>query len=82
MDDSFNELIYFPVWLLPETAIEVLCNRLVGALPNTLLVRDTIIPLVRGKGSPPRTNDLTRLPAVTDRQQRKETYTHMVYLWY
>ena len=35
-------------------------------------VRDTIIPLVRSKGSLPHTNDLTRPPAVTDRQKEKE----------
>ena len=33
MDDSFNRLISFPVWSLPETAIGVLCNGLVDALP-------------------------------------------------
>ena len=38
MDDSFNEVIKFPVWPLPETAMGVLCNCLVGALPYTLEV--------------------------------------------
>ena len=33
MDDSFNELIYFPVWPLPETAVGAQGNCLVGALP-------------------------------------------------
>ena len=47
----------------------VLNNCLVGALPYTL--RDTIIPLVRSKASPPRTNDLNRSQAVTDRQKTK-----------
>ena len=31
---------------------------------------DAIIPLVRGKGSQPRTNDVTRLPAATDRRTK------------
>ena len=30
------------------------------------------LPLVRSKGCSPRTNDPTRQPAVTDRQQKKE----------
>ena len=50
-----------------QTAEGVLCNCLVGALPYTL--RDTIIPLVRSESSPPRTDDLARSPAVTDRQK-------------
>ena len=33
IDHSFNGFIYFPVWPLPGTAMGVLCNRLVGALP-------------------------------------------------
>ena len=57
-DDSFNELIQYPVWPLPETAMGVL--------------RDTIIPLVRSKDSPARTNDLTRPPAVINRQKEKK----------
>ena len=32
-DDGFNELVQFPMWLLPETAMGVLCNCLLGALP-------------------------------------------------
>ena len=32
MDDSFNELLEFPVWPLPETATGVLCNCPSGAL--------------------------------------------------
>ena len=35
-------------------------------------VRDTIIPLVRSKGSPLRTNDVTRPPAVTDRHKSRK----------
>ena len=35
MNDSVNELNYFLVWPLPETAIGVLRNCLVGALPST-----------------------------------------------
>ena len=53
-----NELICFPVWPLPETAMGSLRNGLIGALPGTL--RDPIIPLVRCVGSPPHTNYQTR----------------------
>ena len=31
--DSFNELMQFPAWPLSETAMEVLCNCSLGALP-------------------------------------------------
>ena len=56
MDDSVNAYIYFLVWPLPETAMGLLCNCLVGALPYTwYTLRDTIIPLVRREGFP-RTN--------------------------
>ena len=48
------------IWSLPETAIGLLCNCLMSALSHTL--HDPIILLVRSKGSPPRTNDLTRPP--------------------
>ena len=48
MDISVNELIYFLVWPLPETAMGLLCNCLVGALPYTLLIGDTIIPPLCG----------------------------------
>ena len=47
----------------------VLCNCPVGDLPSVL--RDTIIPLVQSKIAPPRTNDLTRPPAVIDAKQQK-----------
>ena len=50
------------MWPLPETAMGVLCNCLLGAIPITL--RDAITPLVRGIGSPPGTTDPTRPPAV------------------
>ena len=36
-------------------------------------LRDVSIPLVRSKGSSPRTNNMTRLPAETDRQKTKNT---------
>ena len=73
MDDSFNELIYFPVWPLPETATGVLCNCLVVDCHKHYLVRDANIPLVWSKSSPPPTNDLTRPPAVIDRQKKKKS---------
>ena len=41
---------------------------------------DTIIPLVRVKGSPPGTNDLTRPPAVTNRQEKKKNGILVVYV--
>ena len=48
MDDSVNEVVYFLVWSLPETAMGVLGSILVDALPYTrYTLRDTIIPLVR-----------------------------------
>ena len=66
MDDSVNELIYFLVWALPETALDLLCNCLVGASPYTrYTLRDTIIPFVRREGSPRTKNDLTRPQVVT-----------------
>ena len=47
MDDSVYRLIHLLVWLLPETAMGLLCNCLVGALPYTwYTLRDTIISLV------------------------------------
>ena len=45
-----DELICFPVWPLPETAMGLLGNCLMDALPQTL--HDLIIPLMRSKGSP------------------------------
>ena len=51
MDDSVElTVFFFLVWPLPETAMGLLCNRLVGALRYNgihCLVRDTIILLVR-----------------------------------
>ena len=52
MDDSVElTVFFFLVWPLPETAMGLLCNRLVGALPycfiNTITLGDTTIPLVR-----------------------------------
>ena len=38
VDDSVNELIYFLVWALPETAMGLLSTCLVGALPYTRYV--------------------------------------------
>ena len=39
---------------------------------NTITLGDTIIPLVRSKGSPPRTNDLTRPPAIMIRPKKQK----------
>ena len=46
------------------------CNYPMGALPQTL--RDPIIPLVRSRGSPPRTNDRTRSPVATTTENQNE----------
>ena len=35
IDDTVNKLTYFLVWPLPETAMSLLCNCLVGVLPCT-----------------------------------------------
>ena len=82
MDDSVNELVCFLVWPHPETAMGLLCNFPVSASPYTL--RDAIIPRLRSKGAPPRTNDLesiSRSPAVINRQNKTETDgTLVVYL--
>ena len=50
MDDSVNELIFFPGWSVPKTAMGVQCNCLVGDLPH---LRDAIIPLCRAKALHP-----------------------------
>ena len=68
MDGSVEGIIFFPpVWPPPETAMDVPCNSLVGALPYTL--RDLIIPFVWSQGSLPRINDVTRPPAVVTAKQ-------------
>ena len=42
MDDSVNEVIFFLVWPLPETAMGLLCSCLVAALPYThYVIRST-----------------------------------------
>ena len=38
MDDSVNELIYFLVRPLPQTAMDLVCNCLAGALQHTQYV--------------------------------------------
>ena len=68
-----NELICFPVWTLPETAMELLCNYLMGAVPRT--PRDPIIPFVRSKCSPLQTKDLTRPPVAAT--ATSVSYTHL-----
>ena len=58
MGDSFNELVYFPVWPLPQTVLEVRCDCLMGVLPyKNTVVRNTIIRPVRSEGFPLRAND-------------------------
>ena len=58
---------------LQEIAMGILCIFLVSALPKHAL-RDTIIPLVRSQVFLPRTNYLTRPPAVvTAKQTNKKT---------
>ena len=42
--DNVNELPYFLVWPLPETAMATLCNSLVGALPHThYVIRSSLL---------------------------------------
>ena len=66
------------VWPLPETALGVLRNCLVGALTYTRCTpRDTIILLVRillvrSQGFPPRTNDLTPPPAMATAENKSQ----------
>ena len=68
MDDkASNELIFFLVWPLPETAMGMLLrNRLVGALGalpcKHYVVR--FIPLVRSEGSPHKRSNSTASPPV------------------
>ena len=54
-----NGLVCFMLWTLPEAAIGILCDCLVGTVPYTL--RATTNPVVQSLGSP-RTDDLTRPP--------------------
>ena len=56
-----NEFIYFLVWPLPETAIGILCNCLVGALPYTHYVISSPLCGVRVLHSAQ--NDPTRPPS-------------------
>ena len=66
-----KEVVCYLVWPLPETAMGILCNCLVGDLPHTrYTLRDTTIPFVRKSGSPPRTNDLTRPPSVVTAENK------------
>ena len=50
----------------------VLCNVLMG--DGTYPLGNTIIPLVLSDGSPPRSNDSTRPPSVTDRRRNEKDY--------
>ena len=54
----------------------VLCDCPRGCL-TMFTLRDTIIPLVRSKTSPPRTNDVTGLPAVIDPPLETQTKNGM-----
>ena len=74
IDDRFNELLSFPVWPLPETAMGVLLYVTASWVPyhKHHQVRDTIIPFVRSKGSPDGTIDLPRPPAVTGRRKKQK----------
>ena len=85
MDDSVNELIYFLVWPLPETAMGSLCSCLVGVPPYThYQVRDTTTPLC-AKGSSRTKNYVTRPPGVVtaekqQQQQQQQNSTLTVYV--
>ena len=65
-----NELVCFPVWPLPETAMGLPTTRYESA---SWVSYHTTIPLVRSKGSSPRTNDLhvTR-PSVAATAKKKK----------
>ena len=69
-----NELFCVMVWPLPETAMGILCTCLVGALQYTskYKLRNTTIPLAGTQGSPPRTNDPTRPPAMATAKTNKK----------
>ena len=69
-----NELICFPVWPLPETAMGLPCNYLMGALRRTR--RHPIIPLVRSKGSPPRTNGVALARPQVAAAAKKDIYIY------
>ena len=69
-----NELIFLPLWPLLETEMGFLCNCLMGVLT----LRDPIIPLVRSKGSPPRTDDLTQPPVAATAKKKKKTACPLV----
>ena len=69
-DDSVNDLIYYLVWPLAETAMALLCDCLVGALPYTHYVIDHP-PCAEGMFSP-HEHDLTRpLAVVTAKKQKR-----------
>ena len=73
MDDSVNDLTYFLVWPLPETAMSLPCNCLVGTSPYIhTIIGDTILPFVRKSTVSPHENDLTRPPAVKTAKKKKE----------
>ena len=62
------ELIFFPVWALPETAMGVLCDCLMGASPSTL--HDSISLLVQSKVlHPPQMTNSTA--SCSDRKKNK-----------
>ena len=62
------ELIFFPVWALPETAMGVLCDCLMGASPSTL--HDSISLLVQSKVlHPPQMTNSTA--SCSDRKKHK-----------
>ena len=63
-------MIYFLLWPLPETAMGLRCNRLVGAFPYThYAIRPS--PLCGVKVLTPQKMNLTRPPAVVTAKKQK-----------
>ena len=72
-----NEFVCFLAWPLPETAMGKYVT--VSRAPchiHTITLGDTIVLLVRSKGYPPRTNDLTRPPALMTAETKNENNSY------
>ena len=73
--DRPNALICFLVWPPPDTADGCARHHATASwVPyhlNTITLGDTILPLARSAGSPPRTVDLTRPPAMATAKRKK-----------
>ena len=73
-----NAVICFPVWPVPETAMGILCNCQVGALPYKHCgIRSS--PLCGAKVLHPAQYDLTRPSAMTTAKNTTRTNTKTVF---